>query len=170
MNFAALKLVGTRAIAFASTLFMSLAIVSSLPKFKERRQKYFTSATMAGGLHRLQLLHLAGANVNDRSTGSAPLVLAAGEGRVEIVRYLLDEGADVNARELHGNTALTEASYYGHVSIIKELLLRGANVNVMTDNGTALDIAWQGKANPNSLLEAVRIAAKLASASDRGAA
>jgi len=145
MNFAALKLIGTRAIAFASTLFMSLAIVTSMPKFKERRQKYFTSAALTGGLHRLQLLHLAGANVNGRAPGSAPLVLAAGEGRVDVVRYLLDEGADANARELHGNTALTEATYYSHVSIIKELLLRGADVNAVTENGTALDIALSRK-------------------------
>jgi 4-hydroxythreonine-4-phosphate dehydrogenase len=30
------------------------------------------------------------------------------------------------------------------------------------DHGTALDIAWQGKANPNSLFEAITLAAKLA--------
>jgi ankyrin repeat protein len=100
---------------------------------------------MTGGLHRLQLLHLAGASVNGRPTGTAPLVLAAGEGRLEIVRYLLDEGADLNARELHGNTALAEATYYSHVSIIKELLLRGADVNAVTENGTALDIALSRK-------------------------
>jgi 4-hydroxythreonine-4-phosphate dehydrogenase len=36
-------------------------------------------------------------------------------------------------------------------------------VRTSVDHGTALDIAWQGKANPNSLLEAVRLAARLAS-------
>ena len=141
MTFTAFKLIGTRAIAFASTLFMSLAIVSSMPKFKERRQKYFTSAAANGSLHRMQLLHLAGANVNDRFAGAAPLILAAGQGRLDIVRYLLDERADVNAREAHGNTALTEAAFFGHVPVIQELLLRGADVNAVTANGTALDIA-----------------------------
>ncbi len=139
MNFVAFKLIGTRAIAFASTLFMSLAIVGSMPKFKERRQKYFTAAAANGNLHRMQLLHLAGANVN--VAGATPLVLAAGQGRLDIVRYLLDERADVNAREAHGNTALTEAAFFGHVPVIKELLLRGADVNAVTANGTALDIA-----------------------------
>lgn len=35
-------------------------------------------------------------------------------------------------------------------------------VRTSVDHGTALDIAWQGKANPGSLVEAVRLAARLA--------
>ena len=34
-------------------------------------------------------------------------------------------------------------------------------VRTSVDHGTALDIAWQGKANPQSLIEAVQLAAKL---------
>ena len=34
-------------------------------------------------------------------------------------------------------------------------------VRTSVDHGTALDIAWQGKANPGSLFEAVKLAAKL---------
>ncbi|MDF1824998.1 MAG: 4-hydroxythreonine-4-phosphate dehydrogenase PdxA [Verrucomicrobiales bacterium] len=34
-------------------------------------------------------------------------------------------------------------------------------VRTSVDHGTALDIAWQGKANPGSLVEAVRLAARL---------
>lgn len=131
----------TRAIAFAGTLLMSVAIVGNLPKFKERRQRYFASAATAGSVHQMQLLHLAGANVNSRGVGGIPLLLAAGEGRLNAVRYLLDEGADVNLRGGYGNTALTEAAYYGHVTVIKELLTRGADVNARSTDGTPLDIA-----------------------------
>lgn len=141
MSFAALKLIAARAIAFASTMVMSVAIVGSLPKFKERRQRYFASAATTGSVYRMQLLHLAGANVNSRGASGTPLFLAAGEGRLNAVRYLLDEGADVNLRGEHGNTALTEATYYGHVSVIKELLAHGAEVNAMSIDGTPLDIA-----------------------------
>ncbi len=35
-------------------------------------------------------------------------------------------------------------------------------VRTSVDHGTACDIAWQGKANPNSLFEAVKLAVKLA--------
>ncbi|HJZ80091.1 MAG TPA: ankyrin repeat domain-containing protein [Pyrinomonadaceae bacterium] len=141
MNFAALKLIGARALAFASTVMMSVAIVGSLPRFKERRQRYFASAATTGSVHRMQLLHLAGANVNARGAGGPPLLLAAGEGRLNAVRYLLDEGADVNLRGANGSTALAEATYYGHETIIKELLLRGADMNAISVDGTPLDIA-----------------------------
>jgi len=36
---------------------------------------------------------------------------------------------------------LAEAAYYGHAPVVKELLLRDADINVVSDNGTALDIA-----------------------------
>ena len=130
-----------RALAFVGTIFMSLAIVGNSSKFKERRQRYFASAATSGSVHRMQLLHLAGANVNARSAAGAPLLLAAGGGRLNAVRYLLDEGADVNLRGPHGNTALAEATYYGHESIVKELVMRGADVNSISIDGTPLDIA-----------------------------
>lgn len=38
-------------------------------------------------------------------------------------------------------------------------------VRTSADHGTALDIAWQGRANPGSMIEAVRLAARLASGS-----
>src|SRR5437660_1684447 len=122
MNNKTAKSIVMRALAFVSTLTFSLAIVSGLPRVRERRQRYFAQATMDGSLRRMQLLHFAGANVNSRDECCMPLFLAAGEGRLESVRYLLDEGADINAREMYGNTALTEATYYGHIAVIKELL------------------------------------------------
>ena len=141
MNNQIAKLIIARAVAFASTLVFSLAIVNTMPRFKERRQRYFAQATMDGSLRRMQLLHFAGASVNSRGDYCMPLFLAAGEGRLEGVRYLLDEGADINAREKYGNTALTEATYYGHIAVVKELLFRGADVNAIGDHGTALDVA-----------------------------
>lgn len=135
------KLIIARALAFVSTLGLSLAIVNSRPQFKAQRQSYFAQAAIDGNLHRMQLLHLAGANVNVRGNCCLPLYLASGEGRLEVVRYLLDQGADVNAREQFGDTALTEAVFNGQLAAARELLLRGADVNAIGDGGTALDIA-----------------------------
>ena len=140
MTFSAFKIIGFRAIAFASTLMMSLAIVGNLPKVKERRQRYFSEAATDGNVRRMQWLHLAGVNVNPNGA-PPPLVLAAREGRVNAVRYLLDQGADVNARDNSGHNALAEATYFAQVPVIKELLARGADINALANGATPLDIA-----------------------------
>jgi ankyrin repeat protein len=139
------KLILKRALAFAGTFVLSMAIMNALPSARERRQRSFAQATMDGNLRRMRLLHFAGANINARGNSGMPLFLAAGEGKLEVVRYLLDEGADVNARENWGCTALVEAVYYGHIDVIKELLLRGADINAISEPGTALDIAINRK-------------------------
>jgi ankyrin repeat protein len=140
MTFAALKIFGSRAIAFVSTLMLSLAVVGNLPKVKERRQQYFSEAATDGNVHRMRWLQMAGVNVNPHGA-PPPLVLAAREGRVNAVRYLLDQGADVNARDNSGHDALAEATYFAQIPVIKELLARGADINALTNGATPLDIA-----------------------------
>jgi hypothetical protein len=130
-----------RAIAFSSTLLLSIAILSLLPGARARRQTHFARAAADGNVRSMRLLQMAGARVNSEGSCCAPLLLAAGEGRLDAVRYLLDQGADVNARDGRGRSALTEAAFNGNASVIKELILRGAELNAHSDEGTALDIA-----------------------------
>jgi ankyrin repeat protein len=141
MNIDTIKTISVRALAFAGTAIFSLAIMNSLPRIREQRQRSFAQSTMDGSLFRMRWLHFAGANVNVRGNAGAPLFVAAGEGNLNVVRYLLDEGADVNAHDNLGATALSEAAYYGHLNVVKELLLRGADINGIGQNGTALDLA-----------------------------
>ena len=131
----------SRAIAFSSTLLLSIAILNFLPSARARRQTHFARAAADGNVRSLRLLQMAGASVNSQGDCCAPLLLAAGEGRLDAVRYLLDQGADVNARDERGRSALTEAAFNGNASVIKELILRGAELNAQSDEGTALDIA-----------------------------
>jgi ankyrin repeat protein len=58
------------------------------------------------------------------------------------VRVLLASGADVNASDVNGITALIEAADKGRPKTARLLLQSGANVNVSTRGlGTALDAA-----------------------------
>ena len=54
---------------------------------------------------------------------------AAQGGNVSVVKELLERGANVNARDKLGKTALKDAAFGGHLKVVKELLNRGANVN-----------------------------------------
>ena len=58
-----------------------------------------------------------------------PLMWAASEGHAGVVRVLIEAGADVHARSLHGTTALLLAARNGDVETARVLLDGGADVN-----------------------------------------
>ncbi len=64
---------------------------------------------------------------------------------VEVLRYLLDVGANVNATSANGTTALMMAVRGGYDTSVELLLSRGADVNHRNENGaTALSWATRG--------------------------
>lgn len=58
------------------------------------------------------------------------LTLAAIKGMVDLVEYLIENGADVNQTNNQGGTALQLAAFHGHYEIVKLLLSKGANPNI----------------------------------------
>ena len=62
---------------------------------------------------------------------------------IEIIRVLLDKGANVNQPARY-KTALMHAAEQGHADFVQLLLARGAQVNAVTDEGTALMEAVKG--------------------------
>jgi ankyrin repeat protein len=63
------------------------------------------------------------------------IIHAAKVGNVENVRELLVGGAEVNAKDPDGWTALISACREGHSKVVKELLEAGADVQVKDKNG-----------------------------------
>jgi ankyrin repeat protein len=71
-------------------------------------------------------------DVIEEASGWTPLILASWEGRVKVVRYLLDEGVEVNKPEgpagpVKGRTALYLAAERGCTSVVRLLVKRGAD-------------------------------------------
>ena len=65
---------------------------------------------------------------------------------IEKVKFLIENGVDVNEKNLLGKTPLYEAASSGYLELVKFLVEKGADVNAKTNNGvTALhDAAYNG--------------------------
>ena len=85
------------------------------------------------------------------------LHLAAPYGPADLAKALLAAGADVNARDSRGLTALmlSVATDHGDVEIVKALLAKGADAAAKDKNGeTAAD--WAAKSGTNAALAALK--------------
>lgn len=133
------------------------AYVVRLKKRREKRQQWdqegdemtaLMKAVQKNDLAGVKALIAQGADVNELDTnGDAPLVMAAYKGHTEIVRALLDAGADVAAVDPGMKaTALHAASYAGRTDAAALLIAYGIDINRQGPrNGyTALhDAIWQ---------------------------
>lgn len=84
----------------------------------------------------MRLLSTKGADVNARGAdGTTPIMYAAANGDLELVRALIKAGANVKLQNQLGTSAITEAAIIGSAPIIEALLKAGADPNFKTPNG-----------------------------------
>ncbi|KYO34624.1 ankyrin repeat and SAM domain-containing protein 6 isoform B [Alligator mississippiensis] len=76
------------------------------------------------------------------SDGASPLMIAAVTGQLALVQLLVERNADIDRQDnVHGWTALMQATYHGNKEVVKYLLNQGADVNLRAKNGyTAFDL------------------------------
>lgn len=99
-------------------------------------------AAISGKIGIVKKLVVAGARIN--TPDWTPLIYACFGGHIEIMRYLLQMKADVNAASDNGTTALMVAAGHGNSEIAQLLLGAGADPNKLTEKGqTALDMALE---------------------------
>ncbi|KAI1334222.1 hypothetical protein F5Y15DRAFT_297117 [Xylariaceae sp. FL0016] len=113
----------------------------------------YTPAQQATGLHLAAffgLLPLAKVMIDEESvpidsgsyTITSALMTAAMYGQEQIVRLLLDKGANLENRDKYGNTSLSIAAKHGQEQIVRLLLDKGANLENRDEYGkTLLSIA-----------------------------
>ncbi|XP_076812231.1 uncharacterized protein LOC143459131 isoform X1 [Clavelina lepadiformis] len=72
--------------------------------------------------------------------GSTPLHLAATVPESEdVIKLLLEDGAQINANDAFGKTPLMLAASHGHLEVVKLLLSKGADTSVHDTKGWAAD-------------------------------
>jgi ankyrin repeat protein len=85
-------------------------------------------------------------------TGRTTLFHAVAQGKLEMVEYLVDKGADLEAKNNLGNTPFMTAYMKGYVQIAHFLERKGASKEAQNNNGTTL-LHWSCK---NSNLDIMR--------------
>ncbi len=82
------------------------------------------------------LLAKGNININDTNTwGETALIIASRWGFTEIVRMLLDAGADVDIQAYYGDTALMVAAEQGRGEIVRMLLRAEADITLKNKDG-----------------------------------
>jgi len=87
--------------------------------------------------------------------GWTPLIYAATGGHDDIVTYLLDQGADINAQSPNGTTALMMAVRESRASTFDLLLRRGADIRHRNENGASA-LDWAKRGNETAMAEKLR--------------
>ena len=94
----------------------------------------------------VSLLAQAGANVNTRAEpeDDTPLISAATSGNPSTILTLLHHGAEMDAVQRSGRTAVLAAAYFGDLDATRTLINEGASLDIMDSDGyTALRCAIQ---------------------------
>ncbi len=110
-------------------------------------------AAAAGDLTRVRSLVSEGAKINAMykgtkpfEKGTTPLHRAAWNGHKNIVKFLIANGADANAKDDKGTTPLHHAAYRGWEHLVEFLITNGADINATcSESYTPLYDAIWGK-------------------------
>ncbi|MEZ0238457.1 MAG: ankyrin repeat domain-containing protein [Methylophilaceae bacterium] len=114
-------------------LILSLALAAPLSAMAldSDQQVEYTEALGNGNVKVVQKYLDNGVNVNDQYFAWSALQIAANKGQLEVVKLLVDKGADLNYRHpITKMTALALAAVDGYSDVVSYLLSKGADPNI----------------------------------------
>ncbi|XP_056142602.1 B-cell lymphoma 3 protein homolog [Lampris incognitus] len=105
-------------------------------------------AVQGGWKDLAKMLLNAGADINamDNKSGQSPVMHAVESNNIDMVRFLIENGCDVNSQAYSGNTALHSACGRGQVDTVRVLLKSGADSSLKNyHNDTPIMVAKDKK-------------------------
>lgn len=86
-----------------------------------------------------QVLYNCDINEQEEETGFTALHYCAQNQHIDIAKMLIDAGANVDVKDVYGNTPLFKAVFFskGKTEMIKLLLEAGANPDIKNDSGVS---------------------------------
>jgi ankyrin repeat protein len=120
-------------IEIKSTFFFSFSGANINAQTEETQETALTLACCGGFLEVADYLIKHGADIE--LGASTPLMEAAQEGHLDLVKFLLENKADVHAQTQTGDTALTYACENGHTDVAEVLLYFGAELEHLSEGG-----------------------------------
>ena len=123
---------------------LMLARGANIEAVNNRGEQALLLAAWKGQLAAVKWLVEHGARVNREPLQWTALHYAVFAGHKEVADYLMDQGAEVNARSPNGSSVLMMAAYEGKDQLAVRLMERGADPKIQNENGhTALDWAMK---------------------------
>ncbi len=96
-----------------------------------------TDAVRRGNVKSMLALLERGADVNEKkNSGETPLIVAACQGKTDIIRLLLDKGANIDDEDSTRHTALLWAMWHRNEEAACLLIERGADINHRNNCGS----------------------------------
>jgi hypothetical protein len=106
-----------------------------LGKWGQTQLHHCAENGLTTSVKRLLSIRNINVNVKDDSFGWTQLHDAAENGHIEIAHLLLQNGAEVNAKDSWDRTPLYRAASHGHIDILHLLVMNGADLEAQDDGG-----------------------------------
>lgn len=104
--------------------------------YPEPTGDFLTGAAVDGNLEVVKLFIAAGYSPDHKADGTPPIVSAAMFGKPDVVKYLIEAGADVNATDDVNTTALSRiATDCEQTEIVRLLMKAGARTDIKSAGG-----------------------------------
>jgi ankyrin repeat protein len=134
---------------YASTNIMELLLKKGAGINSRNKAGQTALMWCANDKDKMELLLRYGADINAvANSGNTPLLISCvGADRYEIVKFLLDNGADASVKNKNKETVLIRAAPFGDTATISLLLKKGVDINLRDQGGATALI--QAVANAN---------------------